>query len=398
MTSLVLDQLDTYGPDHCEQLDPSQAAAYARSLAEAQYENFTVVSWMLPAHLREEFYAIYGFCRWADDLGDEVGDAQRSLDLLSWWRRELDACYDGKPRHPVFVALRPVIEKHDIPRKPFDDLIDAFVQDQTVTRYNTWEQVVEYCTLSANPVGRLVLYVCGYRDEQRQRLSDATCTALQLANFWQDVKRDIIERDRVYIPSRIASEHGLDLDFLVRVLQMDHNHAHGHDHGHAHSHDQHGHEQKPDFSQMQVTAVGDACATPKPGAKEAHGDGCCSCHGDSVSIGVTAILPMYRRTIMDLSRRTWPMFEEGRQLWPLLDKRVRGDVQLFTLGGEAILKKIRAQGYDTLTKRPKLGKGAKAALMMKVAAGRMVGWGGRGGQVDPSPATVAAGEGQGDGR
>ncbi len=389
MTSLVLDQLGTYGPDHCEQVNLPEAVAYTRSLAEAQYENFTVVSWLLPTHLREEFYAIYSFCRWADDLGDEVGDPQRSLELLAWWRTELDACYEGKPRHPVFVALQPVIEKHDIPRKPFDDLIDAFVQDQTVTRYASWDDVVDYCTRSANPVGRLVLYVCGYRDEERQRLSDATCTALQLANFWQDVKRDILERDRIYIPSRIASDHGLDLEFLSRVLRMDHEHAHGHDHSHDHHH--HGHDHHHHDHE------GDACAAP--GAAEGgKSEKCCSCHGEGMSIGVSAMMPMYRRTIMDLTRRTWPLFEEGRQLWPLLDKNVRGDVQLFTLGCEAILKKIRSHGYDTLTKRPKLGKGAKASLMMRVAAGRMIGWGGRRGSTSPTPATAGAADAQGDGR
>ena len=127
--------------------------------------------------LLDDFRHVYSFCRWADDLGDETGDPQRSLELLAWWRREVDLCYAGNPRHPVFVALNQTIHRHDIPRKPFDDLIDAFVQDQTVTRYRTWEQVLDYCTRSADPVGRLVLYLAGVRDEERQKLSDATCTA-----------------------------------------------------------------------------------------------------------------------------------------------------------------------------------------------------------------------------
>jgi len=206
MTSIVLQQLDRYGPDHCETVPPSEARRYAVDLATSHYENFTVVSRVLPARLREDFAAVYAFCRWADDLGDETGDPRRSLELLDWWRQELDACYRGEPRHPVFVALKPTIEKHDIPATPFEKLIDAFVQDQGLTRSHTWEQVVDYCTRSADPVGRLVLYMCGYRDEQRQRLSDCTCTALQLANFWQDVRRDILERDRIYVPDAALSE------------------------------------------------------------------------------------------------------------------------------------------------------------------------------------------------
>src|SRR5690606_7657933 len=124
--------------------------AYTRELAKSHYENFTVVSWLLPRHLRDDFRNVYSFCRWADDLGDETGNPQQSLDLLAWWSREVDACYAGEPRHPVFVALSETIRKYDIPRQPFDDLIAAFVQDQTVTRYETFSQVVDYCTRSAN--------------------------------------------------------------------------------------------------------------------------------------------------------------------------------------------------------------------------------------------------------
>ncbi|MEX1018001.1 MAG: squalene synthase HpnC, partial [Phycisphaeraceae bacterium] len=221
MPSLVLDQLDTYGPDRCQPLTYQQATAYTAQLTRAQYENFTVVSWLLPKRLREPFTHVYAFCRWADDLGDETGDRQRSLELLHWWRDELDRCYAGQPRHPVYIALQPTIERFDIPRQPFDDLIDAFIQDQTVTRYQSWDQLLDYCTRSANPVGRLVLYLCGHRDEQRQRLSDATCTALQLANFWQDVRRDILERDRVYIPEAIAREHQLDIELMVKAVRLD---------------------------------------------------------------------------------------------------------------------------------------------------------------------------------
>jgi squalene synthase HpnC/squalene synthase HpnD len=185
---------------------PDAAQNYTRWLATHHYENFNVVSWLLPKELHQHFYNVYAYCRWADDLGDEVPDTQRALELLDWWEDELNACYEGNPSHPVFIALHETIVAKDIPKQPFADLLRAFRQDQTVKRYPTWDSVVNYCVYSANPVGRLVLYLCGYRDQQRQQLSDATCTALQLANFWQDVARDL-EKGRIYIPLDIAAAH-----------------------------------------------------------------------------------------------------------------------------------------------------------------------------------------------
>ena len=193
---------------------PEAAREYTRWLATHHYENFNVVSWLLPKNLHQHFYNLYAYCRWADDLGDEVPDSARALDLLAWWERELDLCYEGRPSHPVFIALRETIIAKDIPRQPFADLLKAFRQDQIVKRYPDWNSVLNYCVYSANPVGRLVLYLCGYRDEQRQRLSDATCTALQLANFWQDVSRDL-DIGRIYIPLDAAAGHGLTEDDIV---------------------------------------------------------------------------------------------------------------------------------------------------------------------------------------
>jgi squalene synthase HpnC len=190
-----------------------EGCAYTRWLATHHYENFHVVSFLLPKRLHQDFYNVYAYCRWADDLGDEIADAAESLRLLEWWRGELDGMYAGHTRHPVFAALRPTVEKYGIPREPFSDLIDAFVQDQTVTRYRGWDDLFGYCRNSANPVGRLVLYLCGYSDGARQRLSDATCTALQLANFWQDVTVDLL-KDRVYIPLEIVDRHGYSLEDL----------------------------------------------------------------------------------------------------------------------------------------------------------------------------------------
>ncbi len=193
---------------------PEAAQGYTRWLATHHYENFNVVSWLLPKDLHQHFYNVYAYCRWADDLGDEVPQKQRALELLDWWERELDDCYSGRPSHPVFVALRETITAKNIPKQPFADLLRAFRQDQNVKRYPTWDSMIGYCVYSANPVGRLVLYLCGYRDEERQAMSDATCTALQLANFWQDVSRDL-EKGRIYIPLDIAASHGLTENDIV---------------------------------------------------------------------------------------------------------------------------------------------------------------------------------------
>ncbi len=190
-----------------------EALAYTRWLARHHYENFHVVSFLLPRRLKQDFYNVYAFCRWADDLGDEIGDRDESLRLLEWWRGELEAMYGGRMQHPVFVALAGTVERHGLPQEPFADLIRAFVQDQTVTRYATWDELYGYCRYSANPVGRLVLGLCGYGDPERQRLSDATCTALQLANFWQDVAVDL-EKGRIYIPLEVMARHGYTVEDL----------------------------------------------------------------------------------------------------------------------------------------------------------------------------------------
>lgn len=194
----------------------AEARAYCHRLATTHYENFHVASWFLPNRLRPHFYSIYAYCRISDDLGDEVGNREQSLALLDLWGRELDACYRGEMRHPVFVALAETIRACDIPQKPFADLLLAFRQDQTVTRYQTMDDVLAYCKNSADPVGRLVLYACGYRDPERFQLSDYTCTALQLANFWQDVSSDYFARDRIYLPRQDMERHGVDETLIAQ--------------------------------------------------------------------------------------------------------------------------------------------------------------------------------------
>src|SRR5438874_5218599 len=184
-------------PDRIPSL--AEAQEYCRRLARTHYENFSVASWFLPRRLRQHFFNLYAYCRISDDLGDEVGDTAASLALLDQWQLELDACYGGSPRHPVFVALAETVSQFDIPKHEFADLLSAFRQDQTVTRFETFNDVLGYCHYSPNPVGHLVLYLCGYRDAERQQFSDYTCTALQLANFWQDVSVDYA-KGRIYLP------------------------------------------------------------------------------------------------------------------------------------------------------------------------------------------------------
>jgi squalene synthase HpnC len=187
----------------------AEAQQYCRELAESHYENFHVASWLLPKPLRPHFHSIYAYCRISDDLGDEVGSQAQALALLKIWGEQLDACYRGEAEHPVFVALRETIRICDIPKEPFADLLTAFRQDQSVTRYASMADVLAYCRKSANPVGRLVLYACGYRDEERFALSDETCSALQLANFWQDVREDFA-RERIYLPQDAMTAAGVD--------------------------------------------------------------------------------------------------------------------------------------------------------------------------------------------
>jgi squalene synthase HpnC len=279
--------------------DLPEALASTRRLAHAHYENFSVVSVLLPAHLRQDFCNVYGFCRVADDLGDEVGDPARSLELLEWFAQLTRDCYAGRADTALFVALSETIRRYDLPIQPFLDLIDAFQQDQQVVRYQTFDRVLDYCRRSADPVGRLVLYLCGYRDERRQRLADKICTGLQLVNFWQDVRRDILERDRIYLPAESIQRFGVN-ETQIREGRCDEN---------------------------------------------------------------------YRRLVQFEVDRTERFFDEGEALLPLLDASVRPQISLFSKGGRAIISAIRRQGYDTLSRRPRLSKWQKGRLVLSAMAG-----------------------------
>jgi len=208
MTNAFTAELARFGPQR-PYAPPSRADAqvYCSRLARTHYENFTVASMLLPRHLLRHFHSVYAYCRWADDLADEAGGGAHALSLLRWWREELLDCYQDRPHHPVFVALQDTIHRFNIPPQPFLDLLSAFEQDQRVKRYETFAQLLDYCRYSANPVGRLVLYLCEAFDDERAVLSDHICTALQLANFWQDVARDFAI-GRVYLPGEDRKRFG----------------------------------------------------------------------------------------------------------------------------------------------------------------------------------------------
>ncbi|HUO18061.1 MAG TPA: squalene synthase HpnC [Verrucomicrobiae bacterium] len=278
----------------------AEAREYCAHLARTHYENFSVATWFLPKRLRQHFYNVYAYCRISDDLGDEVGDAHASLELLDQWQQELDACYGGSPRHPVFVALAETVKTFDIPKHEFSDLLIAFRQDQTVTRFETFDDVLAYCHYSANPVGHLVLYLCGYRDPERQQLSDYTCTALQLANFWQDVTRDYA-KGRIYLPLESLRSFGVSEDDIL-------------------------------------------CSRNTP-----------------------AFCAMLRFEV----DRAHDWFRRGLPLISRVDRELAIDLELFSRGGQEILRAIEKQNYAVLDNRPEISKSRKLALVAKAAMGKL---------------------------
>jgi len=289
-------------------MSADEARRWCRNLVRRQYENFSVLSSLVPARLRDDFAAVYAFCRWADDLGDEVGDPSRSLELLAWWRRELQDCFAGAPRHPVFAAMLPTIKAHDLPIAPFDDLIQAFELDQTKSRYRTWQELLDYCRLSANPVGRIVLMLCGEeRAEHLYKLSDCTCTALQLTNHWQDVKRDFLDRDRVYIPQQ-----------LIEIVE---------------------------FEPRLARSARQGYAVDRTFLEESRA--------------------MVRRCV----DRTWPLYERGAGLLDALQPHTKPIVDLLASGGQHVLRMIEFWNYETVLHRPKLSKARRLVLMARAWVG-----------------------------
>jgi squalene synthase HpnC len=272
----------------------ADAEQYTRQLATTHYENFHVVSFLLPKHLHQDFYNVYAYCRTADDLADEIPDRDESLRQLHDWNGQLDRMYAGDAIHPIFIALKNTVGKYGIPKQPFADLIRAFIQDRHVSRYRTWDEVLDYCVYSANPVGRLVLYLCGYSDPERQALSDHTCTALQLANFWQDVTVDQ-QKDRVYLPLDLLAKHNYTVEELF-ARKFDGR-----------------------FVAIMREAVG----------------------------------------------RARQLFLAGLPLTRMVNRRLSVDLELFSRGGLCILDKIEQQGYDVLSRRPKIGKVERVTLLLR---------------------------------
>ncbi len=277
------------------------AQSYCERLARSHYENFSVATWFLPKRLRQHFFNVYSYCRISDDLGDETGNPAASLRLLDEWETELNACYDGSPRHPVFVALAGTVREFDIPRQTFADLLTAFRQDQTITRYDTFEDLLAYCHSSANPVGHLVLYLCGYRDAERQQLSDFTCTALQLANFWQDVSADY-DKGRIYLPLEDLRRHGVSEDDIAHKRNT------------------------PPFRELMRFEVQRA--------------------------------------------REW--FDRGLPLASDVSRDLAIDIELFSRGGQEILRAIEGQDYAVLGKRPAISKSRKLALVARAALHKLI--------------------------
>ena len=267
----------------------AEARRHCMRLARGHYENFTVLSPFAPASMRRHLGTLYAYCRTVDDLGDEA--TGNRLALLDRAENELDAAFSGDARLPVFVALQDTIARFSLPRDPFRRLIDANRRDQAGLPFETFSDLLDYCACSANPVGRLVLMIHGCRDEEALSLSDATCTALQLTNFWQDLRRDA-RRGRVYLPQEDMKTLGVRPHDLVRERASD------------------------DLKELIRFQVGRARA----------------------------------------------FFEEGLPLLRRVRGHLRVDLALFSLGGLAILDKIEAQGFDTLSQRPLLTSSEKLRL------------------------------------
>ena len=206
--------------DKVERFSLVKAYSYCESIVRKNQENFTVGSWLLPKELRPHFFALYAYCRYTDNLGDEFrGD---STQLLRRWSEDLEHCWLDSPQHPILVALQHTIEQHQLSQQPFKDLIEANVIDQVKMRYETFDDLLGYCKLSANPVGRIVMEISGYDDPKALQYGDALCTALQLANFWQDVYRDF-QIGRIYLPREdmeMFQVKEFDLEFSKSSSQM----------------------------------------------------------------------------------------------------------------------------------------------------------------------------------
>lgn len=274
-----------------ETLDLEAARRFCRDVAGRHYENFTVATRLVPPRLRQHLANVYAFARWSDDLADEAEDPASALRGLEAWRQGLERCFAGCPDHPVFVALADTAAATGVSIEPFADLLDAFRQDQTRTRYATREELLDYCRRSADPVGRIVLGLEGCRDPDLLTLSDAICTGLQLVNFWQDIGRDR-RAGRVYLPAVDMARHGVEESDLDRLT-----------------------------------------ATP-------------------------AVVDLVRSEV------AWARecFDRGAALVPRAPEVLRPAIGMFLGGGRAVATAIERAGYDTLRRRPIVGRATKLVL------------------------------------
>ena len=286
--------------------DLAAAEAFCRAVARRHYENFTVATRLVPAQLRQQLANVYAFARWADDLGDESTSPTEATVALAAWREELDACFAGRPRHPVFLALADTIRRTGLDRAPFADLIAAFEQDQRQTRYATRDDLVGYCRHSADPVGRIVLALEGCRDPQVVAMSDSICTGLQLVNFWQDVRRDRLA-GRVYLPRDDMTRHGVE----------------------------------------------------------------------EVMLDAPSASPALRRLLADEVEWARRCFAEGAPLADAAPAVLRPAIEMFIGGGRAVADAIERAGFNTLSRRPTVGRWAKVRLAARAWWRSRVAGGGR---------------------
>ncbi len=281
----------------------ARAVVACRELASTHYENFMVLSRLLPEAYRDDFAAVYAFCRRADDAADEIEDPAASLRALADLRADVDSAFTANPDDPHFPALARTVAQHRIPLRLFNNLLSAFEQDRRILEYNDWPQLLDYCTRSADPVGRLVLHVTGHSDrpdfDHLCALSDRTCTALQLTNFWQDVHSDWTRRRRLYLPKDRLAAAGLDRASLIAQIE----------------------------------------------ARRAD--------------------ERFRALMRCLIADTRDLFAQGRRLLPLLNDDIRPHIEMFSAGGEHILTAIERQDCDVLRRRPTLSSATRLTLLAR---------------------------------
>lgn len=284
----------------------AEAEAFCRDVARRHYENFTVATRLVPPRLRQHFANVYAFARWSDDLADESPSPAAASAALAAWRRELEACFAGRPSHPVTIALAHTAAAAGLGIGPFADLLDAFEQDQRTSRYVTRDELLDYCRRSANPVGRIVLGLEGCHDERLLAWSDSICTGLQLVNFWQDIRRDRLA-GRVYLPRDDMHRHGVE----------------------------------------------------------------------EADLDAPAASPALRRLVADLVGWARECFDAGAPLVDEAPRVLRPAIAMFLGGGRAVADAIERIGFDTLSRRPTVGRWTKLRLATRAWLGATLVAGGR---------------------